>query len=181
MRRIKILFLVLMGFVALNTQAQFKVGLTVGPQIPMGDFGDAYNIGFGGNVVGKYMLNDNMAIGLNIGYNSFGSDVDGVSSSMMPITALYEYHFGENEFKPYIGADLGLYNYSWKMEIDMPFVGKTKIDDSKMYFGFAPTAGVLYGLSDKFGLCGNVKYHIITTEGSSSSFLGINVGGIFSF
>ena len=181
MKKIKVLILVVLGFFALNSQAQFSAGLTVGAQLPMGDFGDAYNTGFGFNAVGKYNLNDNMAVGLNVGYNSFGSDIDGVSSSMMPITALYEYHFGSNEFKPYLGADIGLYNFSWKTKIDMGILGTVEADDSKMYFGFAPTAGVLYDLSDSFGLCGNVKYHVVSTEGNSSSFLGINVGGIFSF
>ena len=181
MKKIKVLVLVLFGFIALNSQAQFNVGVTVGPQLPMGDFGDTWNTGFGANVFAKYMLNDNMGLGLNVGYYSFGSDFEGFTASMMPITAFYHYYFGDSDFKPYIGADIGLYNYGYEMELDLGAFGTIKADDSKMYFGFAPTAGVLYGLNDKLSLVGNIKYHVVSTEESSSSFLGINVGINFAF
>jgi opacity protein-like surface antigen len=48
--------------------------------------------------------------------------------------------------------------------------------DSKAYFGFAPTAGVLYGLSDNLSLCANLKYNYVTSEGHAATWLGINVG-----
>ena len=180
MKKVLILVFVLFGLGALNSQAQINVGATVGAQLPMGNFGDAYNTGFGFNLSGKYMLNDNMAVGLNLGYNAFGSEIEGFKSSMMPITALFEYQFGDGPFKPYVGADLGLYIFGYKIE--MTIMGQTiKESGSDMYFGFAPVAGVLYGLSDNLSLNGNLKYNFVMSEGDASTFLGINVGVVYSF
>jgi opacity protein-like surface antigen len=173
MKKFQILILVFNVFFVFNSQAQINVGATVGVQLPMGTFGDGFKTGFGFNAVGKYMLKENMAVGLNLGYTKFGTEVEGLSGSMMPITGLFEYHFGTGNIKPYVGADLGLYIYSVKVEI----LGQSS-SDSKMYFGFAPTGGVLYGLSDMLSLCANLKYNYVMTEGDAASWLGINVGAI---
>ena len=184
MRKFKTIAFILFALIAFNVHGQINVGLTVGPQLPMGDFGDIAKTGFGVDVVGKYMLNDNMAVGLNVGYISFGKyEVAGVAtyeSSMMPITALYEYYFGTEGFVPYVGADLGMYSYTAKSTINLPFLGETEVKATKSYFGFAPKVGVLYDLNDKVKLEGNIKYHIVSSEGSSTTFLGINVGAILA-
>jgi hypothetical protein len=120
------------------------------------------------------MLKENMAVGLNLGYSTFGSDYEGMSCSFMPITGLFEYHFGTGNIKPYVGADLGLYNVGAKFK----YMG-TSTSDSEIHFGFAPTGGVLYGLSDLLSLCGNLKYNVVLGDGGSSSYLGINVGIIY--
>ncbi len=183
MRKVQVLLIVVLAFFAINANAQINAGVTVGAQLPMGSFGDGYNgykTGFGFNAVGKYMLKENMAIGLNLGYNAFGSDVDGVSSSMMPITGLFEYHFGSGALKPYIGADLGIYRFGYKYKIEMDIMGeKISESGSEMYFGFAPTGGILYGMSDKLSLCANLKYNYVMSEFDAATFLGINVGIVY--
>ena len=156
------------------SQAQINVGATIGPQIPMGSFGDSFNVGFGFNAAGKYMLQENMAVGLNLGYSRFGTDSDGFSGSMVPITGLFEYHFTSGKFKPYIGADLGLYRYGVKYEIS----GSTS-KDSEIYFGFAPTGGVLYGLNENLSLCANLKLNYVIAEGDGVTWLGLNFGAFF--
>jgi outer membrane protein W len=156
------------------SQAQIHVGATIGPQFPMGNFSDGFNIGFGFNVVGKYMLKENMAVGLNLGYTRFGTGSEGVTGSMIPITGLFEYHFDAGNIKPYVGADLGLYSYGVKYKL----FGETA-SDSKVYFGFAPTVGALYALNDKLSLCANLKFNCVLTEDNSATWLGLNVGAIF--
>lgn len=170
----KILLVAAMLLIFGIAQAQINVGATIGAQIPTGNFSDGFKTGFGINAVGKYMLNENMALGLNLGYSRFGTSVEGFSGSMIPITGLFEYHFGTGNIKPYIGADLGLYDYMVKIKI----LGESS-SDSKIYFGFAPTAGALYGLSDNLSLCANLKYNYVTTEGHAATWLGINVGAIY--
>ncbi len=178
MRKIQILLVVVLAFLALNVNAQINIGATIGAQLPMGSFGDGYKTGFGFNAVGKYMLKENMAVGLNLGYSAFGSDVDGVSSSMMPITGLFEYHFGSGALKPYVGADLGMYRFGYKMEMEI-MGEKISESGSEMYLGFAPTGGILYGMSDKLSLCANLKYNYVMSEGDAATFLGINVGIVY--
>jgi hypothetical protein len=173
MKKIRLLLLALLGFIAITVQGQILGGITIGPQIPMGDLSDGFKVGFGFHVVGKYMLKENMAVGLNLGYSKFGSDYEGVSCSFMPITGLFEYHFGTGNIKPYVGADLGLYNVGAKVK----YMGISS-SDSEIHLGFAPTGGVLYGLTDLLSLCGNLKYNLVFQD-ETSSFLGINVGVIY--
>lgn len=175
----KLLLAAVVVLFSLGASAQFKLGVSGGLGLPMGDFGDGYKMGFGGGVAGKYMLNEKLAVGLNIGYYSFtakdefgGSDV---KFSAMPITGLINYYFATEGFKPYVGADLGFYSCKSKTN----FMG-VDFSATATKFGFAPTVGFAYGLSDKMDLDVNAKYHFISTEGSSTSFLGINVGLIFA-
>ena len=174
MKRIKTLLIVVLAFVSINTYAQFYVGATAGPQIPLGDLGDFGKIGFGLNVSGKYLLNDNMAVGLNLGYNNFGTDLEGFTFSFIPITGLFEYHINLDQFTPYVGADLGLYNYRYKIKVD-----NHNNSDSEIYFGFAPTLGALYNINSDIALTANAKYNFILTEDDPSSFLGINFGIVY--
>lgn len=175
MIKFKSLFVIVLALFAMHSQAQIQGGVTVGAQLPMGDFGDAYNPGIGFHVQGKYLVNESIGVGLNVGYNYFGSDVENTSSGMLPITALLEYHFGTGDIKPYLGADVGLYNFSFKTK-----VLDEEISDSEMYFGFAPTGGVLYSLSDMLSLCANAKYNYVLSEDDATSWLGVNAGIIIS-
>jgi hypothetical protein len=172
MKKTILIAAMLLAFVV--SQAQINVGATIGPQFPMGNFSDGFNTGFGFNVAGKYMLNENMAVGLNLGYSRFGTGETGYSGSMIPVTGLFEYHFTGGKVEPYAGADLGLYNYGVRIKI-----GGVSSSDSKMYFGFAPTVGALYALNDKLSLCANLKLNCVLTPDNSATWLGLNVGAIF--
>jgi outer membrane protein W len=180
MKKIQILALVVLSIITINANAQINVGATIGSQLPMGTFGNSAKVGFGFNAVGKYMLKENMAVGLNLGYIAFGSKIEGASFSMMPITGLFEYHFGSGAIKPYVGADLGIYRYAYTIKgVSVSGYTSPDISDSKMYLGFAPTGGVLYGLSDKLSLCANLKYNYVMSEGDAATWLGTNAGIIY--
>jgi len=179
MKKVYILIIALLCIVVLNTQAQISIGATVGGQIPMGSFADACKVGFGFNVVGKYMLKENIAVGLNLGYQRFGTklgDMEGVSvaGSWIPVTALFEYHFGTGKAKPYIGADAGLYRFTATAHS-----GGMSVSASVSDFGFAPVFGITSGINDNLSFCANVKYNCVLTEGEASSWIGINAGLIF--
>ena len=180
MKKLSVLLFALLCFFSLNVNAQIVGGATVGLQAPIGDSGDGAKMGVGINLVGKYMLNENMAVGLNLGYNRFGAedfgfdeyDID-ASYSMIPITGLFEYHFSGNAVKPYIGADLGLYSFGAKVKYE----GESE-SDSEIYFGLAPVAGILYDISDNLTFCANIKLHNVFSDGDTASWIGINAGVI---
>ncbi len=169
------MFLALICFFTFNANAQILGGATLGLQAPIGDFADGIKMGVGINLMGKYMFKDNMAVGLNLGYNRFGiEDSDGDASvSMIPITGLFEYHFEGSTIKPYVGADLGLYSYGWKFKYD----GQTE-KDSEIHFGLAPVAGILYDINDNVTFCANIKIHNVFDDGDTASWIGINAGVI---
>ena len=90
----------------------------------------------------------------------------------MPITALFEYSFSDNDFSPYAGADIGIYRFG--------FSGGGE-SSANGYFGLAPVVGFNYNLSDKLLLNANLKYHYIMTEGESTSAFGVNAGVCYKF
>jgi outer membrane protein W len=157
---------------AFLVNGQIQVGAGLGLQMPVGDFSDGYNPGIGLHVAGKYLLNEKMAVGLNLGYAKFGSEYEHLSCSMVPVTGLFEYYLGKKgKVTPYVGADLGLYNLGVKYKYE-----GTKTSDSELYFGLAPVAGILYELNDLISLTGNLKYNVVFADDESLSYIGINVG-----
>lgn len=173
-----VIFVMSATFFANQSSAQVGVGAQLGVFSPIGDnSGDAH---FGFNVNGKYDLDDRMRIGANLGYYFNRETVDlGFMGSMsfttffMPITALFEYDIiEEGGVDVYGGLDLGLYRFG------SSFDGSS---DSSGNFGIAPTAGVRYGITESLFIDGGLKYHLIFTEGESSSAIGLNGGVIFYF
>ena len=170
----KIALFAVVALMAVSASAQIKVNVGGGLLFPMGDFGDAAKTGFGANVGGKYMLNEKMAVGLNIGYFMMGEKVDGMKISIIPVSGSFTYYFGDGGLKPYASAELGYYTAKTKIDA-------LDVDDSESDFGFAPVLGVEYALSDKLTLDANAKYHYINTEDEATKAFGINVGLVFAF
>lgn len=170
----KILAICALVLISVTANAQMKLGVGGGLALPMGDYGDALKMGFGVNVGGKYMLNDNMALGIDLGYHMFTAkdEADGsdVKFSVIPIAPSFTYYFATEGFKPYAGANVGFYMTKWK-------VGDASETASKI--GFAPVLGFEYALGEKMGLDVNAKYNYIATEGTACTYLGINVGLVF--
>lgn len=184
--------------------AQIKVGANAGAFIPMGTFGDMAGTGFGGGLSGKYMLNDNMAVGLNAGYYTFGEKdliIAKYKMSIIPVAANFTYYFGEGSFKPYAGLDLGMYMVKTDVTIETSGLSdlfsdlsdlsdtdtsssdasSSDTNDSQTKIGFAPVVGCEYNFTDALGLDVNAKYHYIMTEGDASTGLAINLGLVYSF
>ena len=166
---------------------RFKLGIDAGIQLPMGDFGKEVNIGFGGELSGKYMVNKNIGVGVGVGYYTFGikkevldDGADKGNASILPIIGNFSYYFGKNTFKPYVGADLGLYmaRTSYSGEVDGE---KASESSSVSGFGFAPVIGFEYALSKNLGLDVNAKYNYITNIDPKISQPNINIGIVYSF
>jgi len=180
-------------FIGGVANAQIKLGVSPGIQIPVGDFGDFYKLGFGGGINGEYLVTENIGVGLNVGYYTFkgkefglGFDLDlgdyfemdfdmsfgAERINIIPITLNGKYYFTTEGFQPYGGVDAGLYM------LNSSFGGASNTD---MYFGVAPVLGFQYGFTDALALDLNAKYNLIFSEGSTTSTLGFNVGIVFAF
>ena len=177
--------------------AQIKLGLSPGIQLPLGDFGDAVNLGFGGGISGEYLVTENIGVGLNVGYFTFsGKDLPAGykdSYSIIPITLDGKYYFMTEGFKPYGGLDLGLYMLGNKWETPEENLGFGVVipaeskSETKSYFGFAPVVGVQYDLTDNLALDLNLKYNYVLSgekvEGEKTpdfTSFGINVGIVYT-
>ena len=168
-----------------------KLGVNGGLQLPMGDFGEGLNLGFGGGISGEYLVNENIGIGLNAGYYIFGVDGADINLGYIPVALNGRYYFTTEGFKPYGGIDLGLYTISTPAQtftetMDMGPLGTQTIEMeipsvSASNFGIAPVLGFQYDFSDALALDVNAKYNLIFSEGASTSILGFGVGIVYTF
>lgn|SRR5690625_1256470 len=175
-RKIILIALVLVGFItAQNVQAQqgeFKInpGLELG--MPIGDFSDASNIGFGVTVKGLYGVSDEGAVGLTLGYLAFsGKKVGGFKMpnyTIIPIMAGYRHHFGEF----YGEAQLGFASVKAKMPNDGSIFGGASVSSTE--FSWALGAGYMF---DNFDV--GVRYQSVEVSGGSLGWFGIRVGYSF--
>jgi len=170
MKKITIVAMIVFSFFTKSSFAQLQAGFQLGPQFPMGNMSD-YNTGFGLIATAKYFVNDDAAFGLNVGFNRFGTGYDDINGSFIPITALFEYNLSGEMLVPYLGFDLGGYNYSFKYVI----WGRT-YSDSKFYFGFAPSAGLKYDFNDNIYFTGCLKWNYVMTDNDDADWLGLNIG-----
>lgn len=187
MKKIFIAALVVMAFSTLGTASAVKpgelgLGIQAGIALPMGTFGDAFDMGFGGMATFHYALDKNIILTGTTGYLTFSmknstSTTSGTFSAI-PILPGIRYLLSDGSFAPYIGTDLGLFMGSTKVTVEI-FGQKQEASESSSDFGVAPMVGFFMPLGD-MQLDVNAKYNIIFTEDESTSFLGINAGIKFS-
>jgi opacity protein-like surface antigen len=126
-----------------NVQAQDaamsgpKLGIGVEFGFPMGDFGDGYDLGYGGSLTYQHPIANKLNLTGNAGYLNFQSkDIPGfgkVNSGYIPVKAGLRYFLAENI---YVGGELGA-------------VFSTGDGDGGTKFAYAPGVGVEFPVADK--------------------------------
>ncbi|MCL2328164.1 MAG: porin family protein [Bacteroidetes bacterium] len=192
-----VFFLVVLSlFVGGLANAQVKLGANFGLQIPLGNFleeiENPYDMGFGGNITGKYMVTENIGAGLGFGFyylefkGGYLINIDFIvpcydykevlrkGITIMPVTASGYYYFRKKSFKPYVGVELGAYmmRVSYKYEYDA---------ETETHFGFAPVVGAQYDLFKSFGLNVNLKESYIFGGTYGICVASINIGIVYTF
>jgi opacity protein-like surface antigen len=165
-----------------NAQSKMALGLNAGIALPMGDFADGYDMGFGGNAIFVYHASPNADVTFTAGYLTWsGKDsLDGVNFSSIPVMVGGKYLFGKDKFHPYIAGELGAHFVT----VDIPeieIMGETfgGGSESKTYFGWGAGAGFLYQIGNNMNLDVNAKYNSIAAEGGSSDYVSVMVGLLF--
>ncbi len=104
------LMLVASASFAAGSEKKFELGVNGGIAVPT-DSG--YDLGFGGQVTGLYRIDENLGVGLGIGYDTFTlTGLSGWSTADLSILAMLKYAIGADKTKPYILVDAGLSSYS---------------------------------------------------------------------
>ncbi|MCX8104378.1 MAG: porin family protein [Ignavibacterium album] len=179
-----VLFVTVLAVAFTNAQSKMGVSVQGGVFLPTGDFGDAAATGFGGTGTFTYNVTPMLQVTGSIGYATWGPKEDLPSGwewsfSSIPVQVGLRYAFGKGNFLPYVAAETGMHFLSSKVTFEM--FGQTYTsDDSESKFGFAPGAGFLYNFNPKTALDVTLKYNMIFTEGSSTTYLGINAGVAFA-
>ena len=171
------LIMLVAAFGVMTASAQFKLGVNVGIQSPTEK--DA-KLGYGGGISGEYLVTPNIGVGVNLGYYIFGKEgIDdfSVTPYMIPVTLTGKYYFiPEGDIKAYGGLDLGYYTIGAKTKI-----AGISASASDGFFGVAPIVGLQFSFTNTLALDVNTKYSHIFSDGSSTGFIGINVGLVYSF
>jgi len=207
------IIMIILGVSKTAEAQKISFGLNFGGAFPMGAFGAApvndinhgnfigtAGGGFSFGLHGRYHVNDNIAVGLNVGYSIFAAQSFPNQSSsvvgafaVLPMMAAFDYYFMTDEIKPYAGLELGIISTS-VVYTD----GSQTISASGSGVAFAPVVGCRFDLTEHFGLMANIKYMYgmnehkfdLTTAANNANFdvgipstgyLGVNVGVNFTF
>ncbi len=151
--------------------------------LPLGDFGDANNIGFGGTVTFMYRVAPQIDLTGSLGYLTWGyKDFDG-SFSSIPFLVGARYYFSQGSITPYAGAELGLHFSSASIEIPtfevfgQTYGGGTETASSTD-FGIGFGGGALFQAGSNLLLDATLQYNLIASDGSAS-YLSVELGARF--
>ncbi len=89
---LSLLIVVLFSFTSLNAQNKMSLGGGLVVSLPMGDFGESANTGFGATAIFELGFMPQLVGVANIGYISYGTDVDEVSFSSVPLLFGVKYY-----------------------------------------------------------------------------------------
>jgi opacity protein-like surface antigen len=94
MKKVLFTLIVLVSLVGYtNAQNDMSLGAGLVVSLPMGDFGDAANTGFGGTAAFEMGFTPQLVGVANIGYISWGTEVDGYSWTAVPVMLGVKYYF----------------------------------------------------------------------------------------
>jgi|JI6StandDraft_1071083.scaffolds.fasta_scaffold22236_2 hypothetical protein len=158
MRKLFLATLVFVSFSMANAQSKTSGGkLTFGAgpvlSLPIGDFGQAYSLGYGAEFQLTYEASTNFQGFAQVGYSSFSikSSLGSGSTGFLPILVGGRYVSNGLSF----GAGIGYGSFSGG-------------GSSSGGFAYSPQVGYSFGKSQLIG-----SYNGISTSGSTSSFIGV--------
>lgn len=187
-----VMVIAMVAVLASPSNAQSKISLSVGPDIllPLGTFGDAYSIGFGGTVRGQYDFTPMISAGLEAGYFTFSAKSVPAGQTAPSFHAIPVRLFGKYYFMPegpsarfYGMVELGFWFSSVTVTtpatpgVTIPGVGTFggspggSFSSSSTDFNYVPAVGVEFPMG-KVKLDVSVRYDGVATSGSSTSLIG---------
>jgi opacity protein-like surface antigen len=163
-----------------------RLGVGVEGGVPSGDFSNAANFGIGGLAVGMYDVDQNLTLTLTAGYMKFsGKDfvVNGqtikTDLSAVPVLVGARYYLiPPGDMRVYGQANLGMYFLSASASTT---VSGTNISasTSESKFGFSPILGAEFKAGEKMCIDVHANYTSISTDPSSTAFIGFGAGIVF--
>jgi len=170
------LIVVLLSFTSLNAQNKMSLGGGLVVSLPMGDFGESANTGFGATAVFELSFMPQLVGVANIGYISYGTDVDEVSFSTVPLLFGVKYFF-----VPGIGfygiGQLGFNFFSTSVEVPSVFGyggGSTSLTSTE--FTFVIGAGYQLPVSSNIYLDFNGTFNLISDFNNLQLWAGAKFG-----
>ncbi|MBT8378524.1 MAG: outer membrane beta-barrel protein [Ignavibacteria bacterium] len=150
------------SFAFINAQNKMAVGAGLIVSLPMGDFGDAANTGFGGTAAFELIFMPQLVGVGQIGYIVYGTESDAVDFSTVPVQVGVKYFF-----VPTIGfygiGQIGLNFFSTTVEIPQVFgFGGGSVSESSSKFTLVLGAGYEVPVSPNFSLDFSGTFNLIS-------------------
>lgn len=182
MKRITSFVLFYIAFTGTGYTQQWMGSAQAGINVPMSDFAETYNIGFGFTATGLYKAIDQVWLTGSAGYHQFSREkkfqiVEGKLSTI-PILAGIRYVFASSEITPYIGGELGIHFINWTYDKSEVTQIET-IEESETDFGFSLGGGVYFKLGESLTMDVNLKYTLSAASDLDITYLQANAGLIF--
>jgi opacity protein-like surface antigen len=158
-------------------------GISTQASIPSTVLSTKDNVGV--MVTGRYLKSflPFVSVGQSVGYvrlsgkQTVGSVAsDGVGLSIIPILTMVQLAPPTPGIKPYVNAGLGLYYLSTGSATFTSLLATAIPGASSTKFGFSAGGGVIFGFPGPIDFQVDVSYHNIQTDGSATSFVGIQAG-----
>jgi hypothetical protein len=191
---IAVVVLTVAVFLGSSANAQGKMGANIGFDvlIPMGDFADAVNIGFGGTGQFEYNVTPMFTVTGKLGYITWSakdvseaaSQVGGSASASfkgLPFMVGGKYYFmPAGKPRVYGQFELGLFFASATAKVDIPGVITQETSASETDFTIAPAFGVEIPVGPKGAVDISARYWGIFKDGSAHN-IGARAGYKFIF
>ncbi|KAB1064877.1 outer membrane beta-barrel protein [Salibacter halophilus] len=174
MKSFNIFFISLMLFTlsSITANAQIRLGGGFMSGVALGDFSNTYSIGFGGNVSAKYMVKENISVGLKyerMGYIAEQPDFTGINTTPPQIDPLTmnniyltgSYHLMPNEdINIYAGLNIGVNLIRQYIVYSGPFLAPQSQVVKNNEFTIVPKIGGDYMVSEEIGVEFSAGYAI---------------------
>jgi len=196
---IAILTVALLAGTTGSTSAQPKMGLSgaVDVLLPIGDWGNAVGVGFGGDVQFQYNFTPNVSAGVTTGYFTWGGKSEGgvdlPGYKGLPLRALIKYYFmppRKQGIRAYASGEAGLFfgssgDVTVSTGVSIPGIPSSYTIEggSSTDFNYAIAVGAEYPVSadGRTSVTGNVRWDAIATSGTSANNIGFRIGVLYGF
>jgi opacity protein-like surface antigen len=136
MKNSKYYIFAMVTFIAISVNAQIGVSVKGGSYVPVGEFTNNYDVGFGGEFIFSYRSNPRFEIGITTGYSHYTADQDALKEAILkdfkdeldqinidgtidveaplniyPLALNIKYIFGNKKVKPYFFFEGGIFFY----------------------------------------------------------------------
>lgn len=153
---------------AFAQQGKKAIGAGVELALPMGDFGDAADMGFGATGAFQYGFRPNIDFMGVVGYLHWGgkgdlADLD-YSWNAIPIQVGGKYFFQTTESRFYVGGLVGFHIFSFKVRSE---------SNSETKMGLAPLGGYELKVGENMMLDFQARYQFVADD---LSYFGLRVG-----
>ena len=179
---------------ATAVKAQINVGANFLIGVPSGEWNDPafVSTGLGGGIEGNYfVIEDQLSVGLEVGFLSFSEKEEGfpISMTATPIIIKGEYYFLDDAFRPFVGLGIGYYLVNMKVTTPaIPgFVEEMTTTTAANGMGISPRIGASYQATDLIAVVLNFNYNLLFGQkadgealDNATNWIGIGIGARFT-